>query len=143
MPQATDKPKEKTADQAEDQGAEAGSGAEAALYAQQLTQLRALLQTLDEQLLNLRRMVLQLDELGAVKDGAVVLVPIANGIFTAGTLSKASDLFVNVGSDIVVKKSLEETKAMLAGQIGELEGYRQETLEGLAQAAALLEARGP
>lgn len=127
--------------------AEAASRADSAakvqergLVAQQMQQFRALLHTLDEQLLNLRKLVAQLDELAAAPDGAPVLVPVANGIFAPGTLEKPADLFVNVGADIVVKKGLSETQAMLEAQIKELEGYREEALADLAAAAEHLRA---
>lgn len=53
------------------------------------------------------------------EEGDDVLAPIASGVFVEAKL-KNRDLFVNVGSDVVVKKSVEETLLILDDQLGDL-----------------------
>lgn len=51
--------------------------------------------------------------------GDDVLAPIASGVYVEAKL-KNRDLFVNVGSDVIVKKSVEETLLILDAQLDEL-----------------------
>ena len=61
-----------------------------------------------------------LEGLGEIKSNADVLVPVAPGVFAKGSLGDASELIVNVGSDVMVKKSTTETKSLIQEQLQEL-----------------------
>ena len=58
-----------------------------------------------------------------------MLVPLASGIFAYGELSDADAVRVNVGSNVSVKKSVDDTIKLVHEQISEIEKYKGKMLE--------------
>lgn len=65
-----------------------------------------------------------LNDLSATEDGKELLVPINNGIFIKTKMSKISEVLVNVGSDIVVDKSIPDTIKMMDVQLEEVKKFK-------------------
>ena len=66
---------------------------------------------IDQQLQELK--LLQNDLEGFSKEGKKeVLMPLSRNMFVKGNLSDSDDVFVSVGSGVVVKKSLKEAKEL-------------------------------
>jgi len=72
-------------------------------------------------------------ELGASHVGSEVFAPIANGIFIKATLNDSSKLLVNVGSNTVVEKTIEEVIDLLSEQERDLARNMVEAQEFLQQ----------
>ena len=63
----------------------------------------------------------RLKEFSEVKDSSEVLVPLNNGIFAMARIKKEDKVLVNVGSSIVVDKSIEETRQIIRKQKEEMQ----------------------
>jgi prefoldin alpha subunit len=98
---------------------------------QQMLELQKQVQTVTQQAAELVSSKSSLDELATIKEETEILVPVQNGIFVKGKISGVSELTVNVGSGIAVKKTIEETKKLLEGQHNELIEYRQQLITEL------------
>jgi len=108
---------------------------------QQARQLQQYLQTFDQQLLEIRSVIISLNEFAKLKKGDSILAPIANGIFVKAKLEESHEVRVNVGNNTVVTKTIEGAVKMLEGQEAEINQYRSDVLakfdELLKQAEAL------
>ena len=83
-----------------------------------------------------------LEELKNVEEGSEILVPIANGIFVQGTISNVSELTINVGSNVAVAKSREDTIALILKQhesMRELSQHLINQYQSIAQKMEVLE----
>ncbi len=111
------------------------------LIDQQARQMQQYLQTFDQQLIEIRSVMSSLKELSKLKKGDLILAPIANGIFIDARLENNKEVKVNVGSNTVVAKTIEEAVKMLQGQEAEIAQYRSDVLakfeELIKQAEAL------
>jgi len=67
-----------------------------------------------------------LGELMNAKIGVNLLVPVSEGIFAKASLSDHKTLLVNVGSNVVVEKTIEETRNLLQDRNQELKEHREE-----------------
>jgi len=88
---------------------------------QQFNQFKQQITNLELQLIELNKLNDSLEDLGKVKKGSGILVPLGGGIFTKAQVLEGNDLLMNVGSGVVVKKNREDAKKILAKQIKELE----------------------
>jgi len=59
------------------------------------------------------------------KAHAEIMVPIGMGVLGKAMLLDSNEFLVNIGSNIVVKKSAEETKQLIEAQISELDRARE------------------
>jgi len=96
------------------------------LIAQTLRQVQQQLQLLDEQAAEIEKMTSGLGELMNAKIGVNLLVPVSEGIFAKASLSDHKTLLVNVGSNVVVEKTIEETRNLLQDRNQELKEHREE-----------------
>ena len=90
------------------------------LLAQQLQHYQNNLEILEQNLTELRRLKLSLEEFSSVEKGKTILVPLGQNIFTRAKIEDAKDLIVGVGSNILVKKTIPETKETIEKQEEEL-----------------------
>jgi len=92
---------------------------------QQVSQLQQHLEKLDGQMMELE--VLK-ENLGVFSEekGGEMYAPIANGIFVKADLKDTQNLLVNVGGNVVVSKTVDDTKVMISEQIKEIESYHVE-----------------
>ena len=105
------------------------------LMEQQMKQLQENAKVLDSQLAELIGVIQSLEDFKSVENKTRLWVPISNGIFTKAELIDNRELMVNVGADVVVKKSAEETKSLIAGQMDEIKKVQQKVVEELQRIA--------
>ena len=86
-------------------------------------QIEEHLMILDKQVIELMGIDQGLSELERVKINTKMLIPIANGLFVDGKIENNSDVLVNVGSNVVVRKSMKDAKELMKKQIVELQNY--------------------
>ncbi len=109
---------------------------------QQLRQLQQQINKIDEQLMELAITDQSIDELRTTKKNSETLVPIAPGIYAEGTIKDVESFVINVGANVAVKKSLEETKKLILQQIEEVSAYREDLankMQNIANAAMKIE----
>ena len=112
------------------------------LLDEQMKEVQKHLQHFDQQIQDVIAVRQSLDELRNVREGEESLVPIANGIFARAKLTNLRELLVNVGSNIVVAKSIDEAKKLLEQQSSEIQAIRTRIaaqLEKLATRAQALQ----
>jgi prefoldin alpha subunit len=112
------------------------------LIEQQIQQVQKQLKLLESQMQELNLTEQALDDLKKTKTGTEILVPMASGIFVKAELKDNKELSVNVGADTVVKKSVDETKQLIAGQLEDINKMQQDladNLEKLTGSAQMLE----
>jgi prefoldin alpha subunit len=90
------------------------------MLSQQMKQAEQQVETFDNQLIELESVKQSLTELGEVKKGTDLFVPASGGIFVKATIQETNKLLVNVGSNIVVAKTVKETVGMIDEQIKEI-----------------------
>ena len=105
--------------------------AELRMAAAQIKQLQQQIEAAEEKTQELENAHASLDGLKNAARGAGMLAPIADGIFVKAELGSNSELIVNVGSNVCVKKTAEQAKEMLKGKLQEIIGYQEATLEDL------------
>ena len=93
-----------------------------------LKEFSAQIESLDQQGVELAYIQQSIDDLSENDAGCRILVPLSNGIFAKAKLEDKEGLLVNVGANVIVKKTFDETKAMMADQIDEIQKMRK-TLE--------------
>ena len=96
----------------------------------EIKQVQQQIAIIENQAAELEGFVSDLDEFKSLQE-AEILVPIINGVFAKARLPHANQLFVNVGSQIVVPKSIESTKDLLSEQRSSLMEFRERLVEVL------------
>ncbi|MFW6014351.1 MAG: prefoldin subunit alpha [Candidatus Nanoarchaeia archaeon] len=94
-------------------------------YEEHLKDLQKQLQQVDENILEINYIKNSLDEFSQIKEGKEILCPLSSGIFVKANIRKTHEFFVNVGSNVVVGKDLEETKKLMESQEKEIEKTRE------------------
>ena len=102
---------------------------------QQFQQLQQHVEKLDKQMVELEVLKNNLSELGDVKDGSEILAPISNGIFAKTEIKDAKNLLINVGANVVVEKSVDDSIVMIDNQIKEIRKYYKESMSQLQDTA--------
>ncbi len=90
------------------------------------------LERVDSSILEIEYLKNSLDELKSVKENSEILAPMSNGIFVKAHVHAVDKLLVNVGGNVIVEKSIEETKELLDEQAKEMMTAR-DTLIGQMQ----------
>lgn len=98
------------------------------LVGNQLKQVEKQLELFESQILEALTIVQSLEDIKNAKTNTKSLAPLANGIFVETKLENVQNLLVNVGSGVVVRKTVDDTKQMLESQVGELRAGEQELL---------------
>ena len=99
----------------------------------QIKQIEEQMVQIEEQIFEVDSLIDNLHEIKNVKAGEEILVPVANGIFIKAKIENTSNLKVNIGSGVVVDKTLDETIDMLKEQIKNIEKYKDEIFLQLQQ----------
>jgi len=86
---------------------------------------------IEEQLNHVEEIKIWLDEINLNKNKDA-LIPLIDGIFIKAKLLDDSDFVVNVGSQVMVPKSKDETVSMLESQKSELLAYKENLVENLS-----------
>jgi len=90
------------------------------MYSQQVKQLQQQIDAVQKQISEVQTILLALDDIAKTEPDTEMLVPLSSGIFVKAEIKDNQKLKVNVGSNTVVEKSVQETKALLDRQIIEL-----------------------
>jgi prefoldin alpha subunit len=97
----------------------------------QTKQIQQILETIDTQLSEVAHARNALAEFGALKGNEEAFFPIVNGIFVKGRLSENKIVRMNVGSGIVVEKSLTEAIIIMDKQYKEMDEYKEQLMNQL------------
>ncbi len=95
------------------------------MYEDSLGKIQEQLEQLDENLLEINHIKSSLDDISRVNKGENILCPLSSGVFVRAKIEDTSDFLVNVGSNVVVKKNLEETKGLMDSQREEIEESKE------------------
>ncbi len=90
------------------------------LLQQQFEQLQKYAEEIEMKLLEFHKTKESLQEVGAIKSGSEMFLPLAQGIFAKGKIEDPSTLLVNVGADIAVTKTVPQITELIDRQISEL-----------------------
>ena len=83
---------------------------------QQMKQIKEQLEMFDKQLSDLNDVRNALAEIGTIKEGTEILVPISSGIFLKAKIDATNKVLVNVGAGTTVEKPLNEASGLLDDQ---------------------------
>ncbi|RME53719.1 prefoldin subunit alpha [Candidatus Woesearchaeota archaeon] len=103
---------------------------------QQIDHVQKYLEYAEEQLRNINNTIAAIATFAKQKKGTPAKAPLANGIFFSCNIEDTKHLFVNVGNDIVVKKTPQECISLFTAHKEELE---QTTQEAFAQLSKLIQ----
>ena len=109
---------------------------------QNIKQLQKQLELITHQLIELDVTNNSLDEFNRINVGKEIFVPLSSGIFAKAEIKDTSELLVNVGANVVVKKDIVSTKKLIQRQIEEINKIQKQMigeLEKLTGHAAQLE----
>ncbi|MFC1774897.1 prefoldin subunit alpha [Nanoarchaeota archaeon] len=101
-----------------------------------IKQVKENMDLLEKQVSELSAVVESLKEFNSLKEGNEILVQLAGGIFTTAKLVDPQNLKVNVGSGVVVEKSVDDTKGIIESQVADLQKVQLDLhaqLHGLVQ----------
>jgi prefoldin alpha subunit len=102
---------------------------------QQMKQAQKQVEAIEQHAMELDEIQQGLDALANSKQGSEMWVPISNGIFVKARLEDNKSLAVNVGGNVVAKKDVPSTKAMLAEQAAEMRKFQAELVHQVEKAA--------
>ena len=91
---------------------------------QQTKQIEEQLATVEAQLGEADNIKSSLDDVKNIKQGSDILVPVSSGIFVKAKITDSDKVIVNVGSDIMVGKTLDGAKKLMDQQKKEIENVR-------------------
>jgi len=103
------------------------------VLANQLKQMQAHVQALDEHSIELGGIIKNIGELDTLGSGREILVPFSEGIFAKANLQDSKELIVNVGSGILVRKGLSETAELLSKRINDINGQKEMLIKELQE----------
>lgn len=92
----------------------------------QIKEMHRQLQLFKKQGQEITGTVNSLDEFKKTKRETPILVPISSGIFAKAKLEKSSELLMNVGSDVVVSKNVDDAKELLSKQVEKIKKLQEQ-----------------
>jgi len=92
----------------------------------QINQVQKHIQSLNNQLIDLELVDKGLDDFKETKTGTDILVSLSPGIYAKAELKNNEELIVNVGSNVVVKKKISDTKKLINNQVNELKKLKEQ-----------------
>ncbi len=107
--------------------------------AQQMQQLQQTYSTMQKHLDELKRLDMAVSELANTKKGTPTLIPLGSGIYVKGVLEGDSEIYMNVGSGVVVKKSFAHSLETVRKQIVEVENFMVQVEQNIQQIAGRLQ----
>lgn len=93
--------------------------------AEQLKQVQEYLDQTAEGIVEITNLIGALDSLSTIEQGSRIFAPLANGVFLDASLNDSAHVRMNVGSGVVVKKTISEAKTLLEQQRKDLEVLRE------------------
>jgi prefoldin alpha subunit len=116
--------------------------AELRMATSQIRQMQQQIDAVEEQRAELEGAVGAIADLSNAKPKTKMLAPLTDGIFVSATLDSSSELIVNVGGNVCVKKTPAEAGELLNAKQQELVSFQEamlEELNKLTDSAARLE----
>ena len=98
---------------------------------QHIRQLQSQLEMVTHQLMELAATSSSLDEFKKISSGKDIFVPLSAGIFAKASIKDTSDLLVNVGANVAVKKDIDSTKKLIQGQMDEIRKIQKQMADEL------------
>lgn len=90
------------------------------LYQQNLEDLRARLTLIDTTINEIENTLITINEIKTLKEKTETMLPIGGGCYVLGTINTTNQILVNIGANIVVRKSIEDAKKFLEKKKEEL-----------------------
>ena len=109
---------------------------------QHIKQMQKQLEMITHQLIELNATNNSLEEFNKISAGKEVFVPLSSGIFAKADIKDTSELLVNVGANVVVKKDIASAKKLIQKQLEEIKNIQKQMigqLEKMTSHAAQLE----
>lgn len=98
---------------------------------QHIKQLQKQLEMVTHQMVELNVTSNSLEDFKKINSAREVFVPLSSGIFAKAVISDTSELLVNVGANVVVKKDVAGTKNLIQGQIEEIKKVQKQMIDDL------------
>ena len=98
---------------------------------QHIKQLQKQLEMVTHQLIELNSTNNSLDEFTKINAGKEIFVPLSSGIFAKASIKDTSELIVNVGANVVVKKDVISTKKLIQNQMEEIKKIQRQMINEL------------
>lgn len=74
-----------------------------------------------------------IDEISKPEASKKLFIPVSSGVYIQGEISDSETFLVNVGSNVLVKKTAFETKELIVKQKGELDRAKAQIMEEFAK----------
>lgn len=100
------------------------------ILSQQITEMDKYVQEIENKINNLIVSIQSLQEFKK-QEKEDVLVPVVPGVFFKGKIINKEKVIINVGSNVVVEKPLNEAVELIEEQLKELEKYKNELIKEL------------
>ena len=91
------------------------------------------LESIDEELTSMARLIDDLESLKSQPAGTEILTPVGNGIFLKANLSEPDSVVINVGSGVALPKGIDDAREMLRKKIGQGKMHRMQMFEQLQE----------
>ena len=98
---------------------------------QHIKQLQGQLEVITNQLIELSTTRNSLEEFNKINMDKEVFVPLSSGIFAKAKIKDTSDLLVNIGANVVVKKDIDSTKKLIQNQIEEIKKIQRQMIDNM------------
>jgi len=98
---------------------------------QHIKQLQRQLEAVTSQLIELSVTSSSLDEFKNLSSGKEIFVPLSSGIFAKASIKDTSELLVNVGANVAVKKDVASTKSLIQNQMEEIKKIQRQMIDEL------------
>ena len=98
---------------------------------QHIKQLQRQLEAVTSQLIELSVTSSSLDEFKNLSSGKEIFVPLSSGIFAKASIKDTSELLVNVGANVAVKKDVTSTKSLIQNQMEEIKKIQKQMIDEL------------
>ncbi len=111
------------------------------VLAEQIQQVQQHLATLEQHVQQLQSVQQALTQLSTMSAPRETFVPVGAGIFFTGTIQNTQEVLLNVGSNICVKKPVQEAVQTIDKQLMEVQGvidhFEQELQKGMQRVEEL------
>ena len=102
---------------------------------QHIKQLQKQLEALTSQIMEMSGTSRNLEDFEKTKLGTEIFVPISSGIFAKASLKDISEVLVNVGANVVVKKDVRSAKKLINNQVEEMKKLHKRMINDLEKMA--------
>lgn len=96
------------------------------LIDQQVQQLQQQLVLMENQTLEITKLLESLDDLEKSKENSSLLAPIAPGVFIQAAVKDNKNLIVNAGASVFITKTIQESRELFSKQLKEIQDAMQQ-----------------